>query len=67
MTKETASQLHNRLAMRIVGEIIAETWNSVDALVLLESVIVGVLMVTQQTSPEYINAMSLAVIERLKK
>lgn len=64
------SDRHNRLAPAILRQIITETGNEADAMVVLESVMLG-LMLYYRPDPrhagEYMDIMTTQVIERMRK
>lgn len=67
---ETAAQRHNRLAPELVSRIVKETKGEGEALILLESVVLGVMLYTRPAHPtavsEFLDSLTLAVVNRMK-
>lgn len=64
-----ASETHNRLAPELVTRLIRETDSESNAMVVLESVILGVMLYyapTPREAGEFLDSMTAAVIERMK-
>lgn len=65
----TPSENHNRLAPELTARLIKETGGESEAMVVLESVILGVMMFyapTLREASEFLDSMTIDVIERMK-
>jgi len=65
----TPSENHNRLAPELVTRLIKETDSESNAMVVLESVVLGVMLYYRPNprhAGEFMDSMTAAVIERMK-
>jgi hypothetical protein len=64
----TPTERHNRLAPELVKKLISETDGESDAMVVLESVVLGVMLYFRpdpRHAGEFMDSMTAAVIERM--
>ena len=67
--KVGAHEIHNRLAPEIVTRIVKETGGESDAMVVLESVVLGIMLYYRpkvREAGEFMDSMTAAVIDRMK-
>lgn len=65
----SASETHNRLAPELVTRLISETDSESSAMVVLESVVLGVMLYYRPNprhAAEFLDSMTAAVIERMR-
>jgi hypothetical protein len=65
----TPSETHNRLAPELVKRLVSETDGESGAMVVLESVVLGVMLYYRpdpRHAAEFLDSMTAAVIERMK-
>ena len=64
-----ASETHNRLVPELVERLIRETGSETDAMVALESIVLGVMLFYRpkpRHAGEFLDIMTTAVIDRMK-
>jgi hypothetical protein len=66
---EDASEIHNRIAPQLAAKLISEAGDEVDAMIILESVIYGVLFYYRKDplqAAEFLDTVTERVIDRMK-
>lgn len=66
---ETQSDIHNRMAPEIVKRLVRETDGEVNAMVMLESIVLGTMLYYRpdpRVAGEMLDQLTLAVLERMK-